>query len=157
MSKSFPSYSLLAKHYEKMDVDNVQASAIAGLKKTVTNACAVRLSYALNCIAGHEIPHDPPGVRGHVWQGVNGNFILGSKGFANYLTRTYGEPTKISPSVHQQDHAGRRGIVFFDVRTWDDANGHVALWDGTKGYRGQFFDEAKQIWFWETPGFLYIK
>jgi hypothetical protein len=151
MSKSFPSYYLLAKHYEPVDVDNKQASAIAGLKKTIANACAVRLSFAFNHISGHEIPGKPSGVHGHVWKGVNGNYILGSKGFANYLSKTYGEPAMHKPAHHLKHYKDRRGILFFDVRIWSDASGHVALWDGEKSYRGGYFDQATRVWFWEMP------
>lgn len=157
MSKLLPSYFLFEKHYRRMDVDNKEASAIAGLKKVVDNACAVRLSYAFNFIAGHEIPSKPPGVHGNVWKGVNGNFILGSKGFANYLTKQYGSPAIHKPGYHKENYKDRLGMIFFDVRGWSDAFGHVSLWDGQKGWRGEYFDKAKNVWFWEMasgPGAL---
>ena len=157
MSKQLPGYFLFEKHYKRIDVERTPASAIAGLKRPVANACAVRMSYAFNHISGHEIPAQPAGVHGHVWTGVRGHYILGSKGFANYITKTYGDPEVHKPKHHQEHYTDRKGILFFDVRGWADAYGHVALWDGEKGWRGQFFEEAKKVWFWEMasgPGAL---
>jgi hypothetical protein len=157
MSKQLPGYYLFEKHYTKIDVDADNASTIAGLKKRVVNACAVRLSYAFNHISGHQIPSSPKGVSGNVWKGLNGNYILGSLGFARYLTAQYGTPATHKPSVHLTDYRDRRGMIFYDVRGWANAYGHVALWDGTKGWRGEFFKEARKVWFWEMasgPGAL---
>lgn len=149
MANQLPGYYLFEKHYKRVDVDATQASSISGLKKSVVNACAVRLSYALNHISGYEIPAKPAGVAGHVWKGVNGNYILGSLGFARYLTAQYGKPVIHKSSVHLANYKDRRGIIFYDVRTWADAYGHVALWNGARGYRGAYFKEAKNVWFWE--------
>lgn len=151
MSKTLPSYYLFEKQYEPVNVDNKQASTISGLKKTVSNACAVRLSYAFNHISGHKIPAKPPGVYGNVWSGVSGYYILGSRGFANYMSNTYGKPKVHSSDHHQANFKDHRGIIFYDVRIWADAYGHIALWDGEKGYYGAYFKEAKKVWFWEMP------
>jgi hypothetical protein len=154
MSKTLPSYYLLAWHYQPVHVDNKQASSIAGLKKAVSNACAVRLSYAFNHIAGHKIPAKPPGVYGNVWKGVNGNYILGSRGFANYMKATYGHPKVHSSDDHLASFTERCGILFYDVRIWKDAYGHIALWNGKEGYYGAYFKEAKKVSFWEMPSDL---
>lgn len=151
MSNKLPHYFIFENHYKRIDVDNEKASSIAGLKKTVANACAVRLCYAFNHIGGHAIPSKPAGVQGNVWAGVKGNYILGSKGFANYMENAYGAPAKHSSAYHKMNYKDSRGLVFFDVRIWRNANGHVSLWDGTKGWRGEFFNEATRIWYWDMP------
>lgn len=53
------------------------------------------------------------------------NYILGSLGFARYLTEQYGKPNIHKSSVHLADYKDRCGIIFYDVRTWSDAYGHI--------------------------------
>lgn len=150
MSKMLPPYDLIEVLYIPVNVDNKEASSVAGLKKTVANACAVRLSYVFNHVAGHKIPAKPRGVHGNVEPGLNGYYIFGSRGFANYMSKTYGAPDKHSSADHLADYTDRKGIIFYDM-LFEDAFGHIALWDGANGYYGEYFEKAKRVWFWEAP------
>ncbi len=149
MSTALPSFPLYQYYYDRIAVDADRASAIAGLKRRVRNACAVRLSYPFNQIQGYQISSRPAGVAGNVWKGVGGHYILGSLGMARYMEKVFGKPVRQTPVQFQTDYADRTGIVFYDVRIWDDANGHIALWDKGNGYYGAYFDEAREIRFWE--------
>lgn len=149
MSTALPSFALYKYYYDMINVDADRASTIAGLKRRVANACAVRLSYAFNQIQGYQIPKRPPGVAGNVWSGQGGYYILGSLGMARYMEKTYGKPVPRKPAAFQAEFADRVGILFYDVRIWTDANGHVALWNRGTGYWGAYFDEAREVRFWE--------
>ncbi len=149
MSRALPSFPLYQYYYDRVNVGPDRASTISGLKRAVRNACAVRLSYAFNQIQGHQIPSRPPGVAGNVWKGVKGFYILGSRGMERYIEKTYGKPVERTSAKFQTEFADRTGIIFYDVRVWTDAYGHIALWDRGHGYYGAYFDKARGIRFWE--------
>lgn len=88
-------------------------------------------------------------MAGNVWKGEGGHYILGSRGMERYVEKAYGKPVERMPDAFQSEFADRTGIIFYDVRSWTDAYGHIALWDRGNGYYGAYFDEARGIRFWE--------
>ena len=69
MPRQLPSFGLFNSHYLEVCIKSDNVYAVAGIKQTYKNACAVRISYAFNKISGHKLPERPPGVHGKVLKG----------------------------------------------------------------------------------------
>ncbi|TNJ29205.1 putative Tae4 (type VI amidase effector 4) [Giardia muris] len=97
------------------------------------NACAIRLSYALNA-AGSTIPYKEGKT-------VSG-FINGEKHWFYYritdmepnFIQNKGEGLGLVPQKGTSSDAfrGKKGIIVFDVSNFTDASGHLDLYDGEK-------------------------
>jgi hypothetical protein len=124
------------------------------------NTCAVRTSRALN-YAGDPIPGPS---RFKLKKGGTMDVVSGSDklwyahrvtDLEEYLRRTYGSPSdSVEPGkggVDMTRFGGRKGIVVYEVG-WDNATGHIDLWDGTKVRHEDFSKEPKltKVLFWEA-------
>lgn len=119
--------------------------------KWITNTCVIRLSRALN-YAGHLIPAGQDGLA--TLSGADGlRYAYRVEEFRKYLVATFGSPT------FSEDHdppregvpdgvAGRKGILCFRVTGWDDATGHIDLWDGEAPRHAAYFSRAATVMLW---------
>ncbi|MDR7343364.1 hypothetical protein J2X14_001776 [Pantoea alhagi] len=109
-----------------------------------TNACAIRMSYVLN-YTGSKIN------RG-AWKTVSGKdknwYIFRVRDFLKYMYEVYGQPDKtvVNPTVH--DFKGLNGILVFNVNGWNDASGHVTLWNGSACSDHCYFPLANEASIW---------
>jgi len=111
----------------------------------ITNTCAIRMSAALNC-AGFEIPRDVPGL--HT---INGQYGPSGPAYAyrvselsNYLWAAVGSPNLIS--AEENDFAGKRGIIKFQLSGSTEYTGHFDLWDGAEAAYSADWGEETQLW-----------
>lgn len=156
---TLPPFDLLKQHYD-IDPDyNMVKKRIGGevtQKWLGDNTCAMRVSKAFNYAGGqgkpffeHENGFPKIGVRynpgiykirkGHGMSVIHGADKLWY-GFRVadiriYLHRMYGKAQVIKERgkhIKESDFKDKQGIIAFDVKGWDDATGHVTLWDGEK-------------------------
>ncbi len=108
-----------------------------------TNACAIRMSYALN-YSGAVV------TRG-VWKTVSGSmgkwYIYRVKDLLKYLNHKFGAPDKVVANPKPADFKGYQGILVFNV-SWRDATGHVTLWDGKSCSDNCYFPVASEASLW---------
>lgn len=72
-------------------------------------------------------------------------YIIRVKTMVKYLTDWLGAPEKVTAASAK----GKQGIIYFDVREWHDATGHVTLWDGTACLDGSdYFAKATAVYIW---------
>jgi hypothetical protein len=71
---------------------------------------------------------------------------------ANYLLKKYGRPqiwAKKGRDNLRQKVYGKKGVVLFVVKGWDDATGHFDLWDGRQAAHEDYFDKASDVFLWQ--------
>jgi len=108
------------------------------------NACAIRMSYALNK-AGSKIPY----IRGKTISGKNANwYIYTVLNLKKHLLETYGKPDVEVGKPKPLDFKNKKGILIFDVN-WADATGHATLWDGINCSDKCYFPKASKAYLWE--------
>ena len=120
------------------------------------NTCSIRVSRSLN-YAGWKIPKNRRGLS--TWQGADKNhYVRSSRQLASYLKDVFGKPDlrydadKKNPITQApQDFQGKKGIIFFRVTQWDDAAGHITLWDGNDCADQCYWDKADYVEFHEIP------
>ena len=122
-----------------------------------TNACATRISRALNFSGeDHRIPF-------YKTQDSHGNDVVqvssGGKKYwyiyrvriiRQYLSDRYGPPILVDSNSYARELRGKKGIIIFDVEGWSDATGHADLWDGVSVVGSDYGDKSNRIYFWET-------
>jgi hypothetical protein len=126
-----------------------------------TNLCVIRLSLAMNK-AGLKIPKTTflkwYGRNFHVVKDAAGNYYgHGVLEMYHYLTEKYGKPDlemkktgmEDSPAV-EKALQNRHGILFFKVDIWNDASGHMTLWNGKACADNPYFREANKVALWEV-------
>ena len=105
------------------------------------NACAIRLSYAFNKIAGHKIPY----TNNKTVSGSDNNwYIYRVTDMVNYLKDNYGNPI----STTTDKIRGRHGIIWQSECGWGDASGHLDVWDNNNSLN-HFYNECQDVYFWE--------
>lgn len=121
------------------------------------NACATRVSKALNYSLGsHEIPFfktknsDGKDVVQVSSGGKKLWYIYRVKSLIKYLTQTYGVPKYVDIKKYKQELKGKKGIIIFEIKGWNDATGHADLWDGSKVVRDDYGSKAHNVLFWES-------
>jgi hypothetical protein len=126
-----------------------------------TNLCAVRLSLVLNG-AGLKIPAKTflkwYGENFHVVKGADGSYYgHGVLELFHYFSEKYGKPDlELSKTGESDDPSvqaalkGKKGILFFKVNIWNDAQGHFTLWDGEKCADNGYFREAVKVALWKV-------
>lgn len=108
------------------------------------NACAIRMSYALNK-AGSKIPY----MRGKTVSGKNGNWHFYTvENLKQHLINTFGKPDLEVKNPQPIDFKTKKGILVFDVN-WLDATGHATLWDGVNCSDKCYFPKASKAYLWE--------
>ncbi|MEX1363517.1 MAG: T6SS effector amidase Tae4 family protein [Nannocystaceae bacterium] len=45
---------------------------------------------------------------------------------------------------------GRQGVIIFEVDGWNDATGHVDLWNGSRCRHNGYFHKASRVMLWEV-------
>lgn len=109
-----------------------------------TNACAIRMSYALNY---SKLP-----INRGVWNTVSGEdkkwYIYRVKDLLIFLTQSFGQPDKTVKNPKPTDFSGLKGILVFKV-TWADASGHATLWDGIACSDHCYFPQATEASLWK--------
>lgn len=92
------------------------------------NACPIRMSYVLNK-TGFPIRKSPR------YKSVSGGdhmqYLFRVDDMMRYLEDALGRPDKVVSSPKPTDFANMRGIILVRGHGWDNAKGHVTLWNGT--------------------------
>ena len=160
--KKLPKWDELLKHFPNKKAGEV-FTEIGGKVKlnydigVFTNACATRVSRALNYSLGnHEIPFfKTKNSKGEdVIQVSSGGkklwYIFRVKALIEYLTDFYGSPKIVSPGKYKQSLRGKKGIIVYEVKGWNDASGHADLWSGTDAVGDDYGSKSYNILFWEA-------
>lgn len=132
--KRLPNFEELVPNYP-LDKDPATVrSAIGGAvnRDWYENTCIIRVSKALN-YAKHFIPPDSGSFKTR--KGADGKWYgLGVQQFWEWMTKTYGEPSVAADNVNghipYEKFAGNSGIIGFRVKGWNDASGHLTLFNG---------------------------
>lgn len=119
----------------------------------ITNTCTIRLSRALNYYSGDEALKKKLKIPKHVK--LKSSIVKSNTGYLEtvsgtdglryayrvrdmvcYLVDLFGpaDQTVKSGSTYGVDPAGlsgSKGFIYFDVKVWSDATGHLDLWDGS--------------------------
>lgn len=122
------------------------------------NACAIRLSYALNH-SGISIPEIP----GKTWKGSDGkNYFREAAQLKAWLTQTFGEPDVVLSSDTQTPLQMRQSLLGFHNRgiylmlpkdrAAFQASGHATLWGGLNAIGGKnYLGYAGKVFLWRLP------
>ncbi|EMJ9656290.1 hypothetical protein V8G29_004540 [Salmonella enterica] len=144
--------------------------------KAYGNACALRVSYALN-ISGMRIPEKVSvlpvtrnggnrilrGGKDYVPDGDKLYYIYSVENMISFLEYAWGKPDKsinVPKGVSQLDSLkkmNKKGVIIFYISGYNDATGHATIWDGEKCLDGStYYDPATHpnqtltyIKFWE--------
>jgi hypothetical protein len=111
------------------------------------NACALRLSYALNMFPGHEIAYkEGVTVSGDTNNdGVKEWYFLKVSAMVEYLNSTYGNCMSTTTNNIQ----GQTGIIWESTCGWGDATGHVDVWNGSNAI-DHYYPECEDLYFWKN-------
>ena len=105
---------------------NIKLGANGGFE----NACPIRLSYILN-YAGTKLPGPKRGYA--VVSGQDGKwYMYRVPDMIRFLERTWGKANKISKNAKPTDFSTARGIISVQGTGWNNATGHVTLWNGNR-------------------------
>lgn len=108
------------------------------------NACAIRMSYALNK-SDSKVPY----MRGKTVSGKNGNwYIYTVENLKKYLLDTFGKPDLEIQNPQPTDFKNKKGFLIFDVN-WTDATGHATLWNGINCSDKCYFPKTSKAYLWE--------
>ncbi len=152
-------------------VDDVKETIGRPTESWITNTCVIRVSYAMNNsgVPGFKIDRSFVGAtkkinfinqkavarKSNVQNAVLENdfaYIYRVDEMAAYMLKKYGKPQiwakKGTDNLRQAVH-GKRGIILFVVRGWNDATGHFDLWDGRNPAHQEFFDKASDVFLWQ--------
>lgn len=136
--------------------DGEQAKRVIGGQvdaPDIVNTCVVRLSRALN-YSNHRVSRRSGlAVRRG---GDNLWYALRVREMRNYLNHKYGKPSIVSKLRHSatipDNFIDRQGIICFDVDIWNDATGHVTLWDGQNCVDGSnHWSHSRKVELWIAP------
>lgn len=109
-----------------------------------TNACAVRMSYALNH-SGVTIERGP-------WSTVSGEqgkqYIFRVRDMLKFLRHKFGKPDIAIQNPDMKELAGEKGILIFTVTGWSDATGHATVWNGNACGDRCYFSKASEVSLW---------
>jgi hypothetical protein len=154
--KPIPSFSSLASNfgivagmtspqvYQKIG-GNVYANFLMEPDK-YNNACALRLSYALNMSPDHAIPFiQDVTVSGDTNNdGVKEWYFLTVSATVEYLKSTYGNCTPTNTNAIQ----AKTGIIWQSDCPWlPSATGHVDVWNGINAI-SHYYPECENLNFW---------
>lgn len=157
-----PEWNQLKSHYPALTAATVFATIGGKVKLNYdidifTNACAIRISKALNTVGGaHLIPFfkaiSPNGkLEPQVSSGKNKMwYIFRVKMLVKYLSTHYSPPEMFPPSTYKDNLKDRKGIIVFEVSGWSDATGHADLWDGNDCLWQEYGGHSNNILFWEA-------
>jgi len=93
------------------------------------NACPIRISYVLNNTGF-------PITKSARYASVSGadkrQYIYRVNDMMDYLNHNFGKPDKTVKSPTPANFSGMKGIIVVKGHGWDNARGHVTLWDGNR-------------------------
>ena len=153
MSKPLPNFDKMLKSYPA-DPDSGKVKKEIGGKVDagwIGNTCAIRLSKAFN-YADAPIPKSHSEL--NVVSGADGKwYAYRVREFRKFLESVYGAPAIVkkktsSGLITKNDFNGKRGIICFEVKGWNDATGHLTLWNGMSCVYGDYFDKAYEVALW---------
>lgn len=123
--------------------------------KDYANACALRLSRALN-YSGVDLSKSAAGYK---VAGSDGKrYLLRVKDMIIFVKKNYGNPEieRTPEGVDiRSEFLSKKGIIIFSVTGWIGATGHVTLWNGDTCGDGCYFTHdqpgvnTQLIQFWE--------
>lgn len=112
------------------------------------NACALRLSYALN-MSGEDFKilfsEGKTGSGDADGNGIKEWYYYRVTDMVDYLNANYGE----FEIVTMQNIEGRKGIIGYSDCNWSDASGHLDIWNGEDCLSNDYSDDCDTIYFWE--------
>jgi len=96
------------------------------------NTCASRMSVAM-AAAGHKIDENIAKSARARTLGTDKGFriIFGVSDLKNYILQAFGRPLVDNITPYNDAFKGKKGIIAFSVSGWNDATGHIALFNGT--------------------------
>ncbi|MGR6838828.1 T6SS effector amidase Tae4 family protein [Aliivibrio wodanis] len=98
------------------------------------NACALRISWAFN-YGGYKIPSGTIFSGRNIYR-VKGEdelpYILRVEDIIFFIKNKWGDPEidNIDFLDISRKLSGKKGIIIYTISGWDDASGHVTLWNG---------------------------
>lgn len=109
------------------------------------NACAIRMSYALNYSG---VPIQPDSR----WDTSSGadkkRYIFKVSHLIKFLKSTLGNPDiTVKSKADMSALQGEKGLVVFNV-SWSDATGHATLWDGSGCSDKCYYESASEVKLW---------
>lgn len=97
-----------------------------------SNACALRMSRAFNN-GGYRIPRGTI-IKNKAIYRVRGDdgmpYILRVNDMIDFLEFNWGKPDLVMAPGKDKDISGKKGLIIVEVSGWNDARGHVVLWNG---------------------------
>ena len=127
----------------------------------IGNTCAIRMSRAFNYAGdGWRIPaahryadqNAEPRVMNTVKGGDGLRYAYRVAELLKWLRETFGPPQlrlrKKRGDGMPAAFAGRRGIVVFNDCGWDDATGHVDLWNKDRAGLHAYWEPAREVYLW---------
>jgi hypothetical protein len=94
---------------------------------TFKNACPIRMSYVLNKTG---FPITKMGYK--VYRGADHClYMIRMLEMFDYLVHTFGEPDKTVKHPQLSDFAEMKGILAVKGSGWNNAKGHITLWEGS--------------------------
>lgn len=106
------------------------------------NACAIRMSYALNH-SGFRIA----GAHGATVSADDNNVYLYRLRDLDRVLRTHFGSPDVDGAATAMSITGKRGILLFTVSAWNNATGHATLWDGSICADRCYFPESSHVTF----------
>ena len=157
--KIVPNYFQLRAQYPFGSLSQVK-SKIGGRvnSRVIRNTCVIRVSRALN-YTGHPIPRRFRGLR--TIRGGDGKwYAIRVREFKNFLIRTYGPPDAVyvnrsGSNAIPRSFRNKKGIILFEVNSWNNATGHVTLWDGNNCVANDcYWHLAQRVYLWQSSELL---
>ncbi|WP_367989724.1 type VI secretion system amidase effector protein Tae4 [Vibrio sp. NTOU-M3] len=129
------------------------------------NACALRMSRGFN-YGGFPVPSGTI-IETYPIYRVRGAdqkaYILRVKDLIKYIEFNWGNPEYEMDPTDISEISGKKGVIIISVSGWNDASGHVTLWDGSKTGDGSSYQDpsyfpsrypdgtvkAKKVMLWE--------
>lgn len=142
-----PSFSTMWNRFSDINRDVSQVGKIIGGKVEVNinnhvfnNACALRMSYALNR-AGIMIPRNES--RWKTSSGADKNwYIYRVNDMVKFINDRFGK------ADITKNFSNDKGILFFNVSGWNDATGHITLWNGAACADKCYFPQSSGVQLW---------
>jgi len=157
MGKPLPSWSQLWNNYPnesnpRIVIDSIFANKhnYNWIKNNIQNICTIRLSRAFNATG------DPikkiPGLSILIGNDKK-RYAYRVSEITRYLENIYGPPTvskeSEEPEALRKAVQGKRGIIIFKVKGWEEATGHADLWDGAHARYREYFHKAHKVLLWQ--------
>lgn len=124
------------------------------------NACALRMSIALNKSGLIISNKNAKGF--YLINGENKEykFIIRVNELIEFLKKQFGKPEYSFAHNNEakvpKEIIGKKGVIYFKVEGWKDANGHVDMWNGNFVAKDAYFcaknAKTTQIALWELIG-----